>query len=236
MNKPWSEDNIQLSTLLSVIDFNRPINDSRNAVRRLRNQEVLRCHPDKNQDDLAAANSSTILWNAAFGMANEFLDVCGEGYDQFTTGDTNHIINFMLQWGLSDLQCLRDEEADAEHDAHIKELNRNAIDENKSKQRLETLYEGYHTEHLQQQQSMYMLVYIYMYIYMYDAGIFHLHVYIYVYVCVYIYVYIHIYIYIYIYILHVLKKKVEVPTIRILYQLHLELQPPHQCPHYLDIN
>jgi hypothetical protein len=163
MNEPWSEDNIQLSTLLSVIDFNLPINDSRNAVRRLRNQEVLKCHRDKNQDDLAAANSSTILWNAAFDMANEFLDVCGEGYEKFVTGDIIYIIHYMLQYGLWDLQCLRDEEADVENDAHIQEVNRNAVDENKSKQRLETLYEGYHTEHLQQQQSMYMLVYIYIY-------------------------------------------------------------------------
>jgi hypothetical protein len=167
-NKKWSSDNAELCILISKIDFDLSVDDNRNIIRKLKNKGVLKCHPDKNQGNLAAANAETILWNDANEMANDFLDVLNaEDFYLFTTGDASSIISFMVQCGLLDLRNLRDKEAQAELDASNEERNQNAINEKEASRHMETLYEAYDEEYMQQQQSMYMLVYIYVCIYMY---------------------------------------------------------------------
>jgi hypothetical protein len=148
-----------------MIDFEHPIDYNKKNIRRSKNQEVLRCHPDRNLSNLAAARE-TEHWNEAYTMATDFLRIV-DRYDDFESGNAHNIISYMMHGRIDALYDLRNEEAQAELDAYTEEQKQNAINENEAKQRIETLYEGYDAEHLQQQQGMYMLVYIRIYLCIY---------------------------------------------------------------------
>jgi len=133
-----------LDSLLSSIDFSISADENLEAIRKKKNEEIKRCHPDKNRDNVTKAERDTQMWNSAFLRTTEFLriSVIKKVYKKFDNGNVFGIVDYMNNKGISFLSKIQEGEAKIEENDFNININKSAIDEQETLKRLAKIYQG----------------------------------------------------------------------------------------------